>query len=146
MLGAAESSEKVGAMEKAIFDFTEKRTSAKKTAGEMQAGEEMSRAPGQDTSIKLTGAYKSDAPGNQQFSYHGGHGPGTMMASCTCGQTFKTDEEGNTQAYKVKTDTAAAVGSEFGAYKKSPQSEQFGMGSYKKKAPHEELEQRKYGR
>ncbi|HSU73087.1 MAG TPA: hypothetical protein VLJ21_04535, partial [Candidatus Binatia bacterium] len=136
----------VGAMEKAIFEFAKENPDKRqrnKTTGDAQT-DEQSRAPGRDVNVKLTGAYKSGPAGDQQFSYHGSHGSGTMMASCTCGQTFKTDDEGNTQTYKIKTDTTSQVGSEFGAYKKSS-SDNFQMGSYKKK-PHEEMEARKYGR
>lgn len=147
VLGAAESSKEVGAMEKTIFEFAKDADKRRdKTAGaakhNAEFGEEMSKAPGQEVGVKLTGAYKSEASGNQQFSYHGGHGSGTVMASCTCGQTFKTDEDGHTQTYKIKTDTTSAVGSEFGSYKKAAEPQGFG---YAKK-PHEEAHERKYGK
>jgi hypothetical protein len=147
VMGAAESKD-LGPMEKAISTFAREATrqneTPKKGIRPPSFEEEQSRAPGQEVNVKLTGAYKSGAADNQQFSYHGGHGPGTMMASCTCGQTFKTDDDGNTQQYKIKTDVTSA--GDAGSYKKSDAHHDSPSASYKKSVHEDIQETRKYGR
>ena len=51
--------------------------------------------------------------------YSGGHDHGTIMASCTCGQTFKSDEDGKTATYKLKSEEAVQAISVDKGYKKN---------------------------
>lgn len=149
VLGAAESSKDLGLMEKTITEFAKdvtKPLEGPRKQKKEQTVEEESRAPGQEVSVKLRGAYASGADKAAEekgVSYHGGHGAGTVMASCTCGQTFKSDDHG-TQAYKINADVKElSPGQDFGAYKKK---EPEGFGGYQRKTEKEEFGEMKYGR
>lgn len=77
--------------------------------------------------------------------YSGGHDHGTIMASCTCGQTFKTDEEGKTSSYTLKSEDAvkALSAAERSGYK---QKSEEGFSAYKRRGSDEDDSPKAYGR
>lgn len=76
--------------------------------------------------------------------YSGGHDHGTILASCTCGQTFKADNEGHTSTYALKSEDAvkALSAAERGGYK---QKSEEAVG-YKRRGTEEDESPRSYGR
>ena len=73
--------------------------------------------------------------------YFGGHDHGTIMASCDCGQTFKS-QDGNTSTYKLKSEEAVQAISGNRYQKKEEES----VRGYKRGQEPEEETPRTYGR
>ncbi len=150
VLGAREESRDLGRMENAIIaaakelapsEPVQSRRRENKPAGDEQ---EQSMAPGQQvTTANVT--YKSNTQDQPSGgTYHGGHGAGTIMASCNCGQTFKSDESGETHPYKINTEAKLESP---GGYGKPKEHEAQGFQSYGRKSLHEEVKESKtYGR
>lgn len=159
LMGSQQDSEKLEGMERVIVQAGEE-LEEKKPTKEAEEEVEESKAPGQEVETTVRGAYAQggtqieEAKGQSAYMsggaeskeggvhYHGGTG-GMVMASCSCGQAFKAEENGEVKPYNIGTDVKEEFGS---GYKKSGE-QQDEHTPYAKKGMHEEIEEtRKYGR
>ena len=150
LMGAQDDSEKLGDMEKAIFEAAEEVEPKKDI---LEEDTEESKAPGQEVETKIRGSYAGgsqvegaggyagDSESQGEHRHYAGGTGGMVMATCNCGETFKADESGDVSPYKIGTEASETQG----AYKKSGEKqEEFGR-TYSKKSTHEEVEEsRKY--
>ena len=127
----------LGEMEKALLETDKKK----------QKSDEDSLVPHKkdEKTPDVSVSYKSGGPEGAKSAYHSHNSSGAMLASCTCGQTFKADDKG-VSPYKLTTEVtkedAYSSKPEGHGYKKK--EDEIG-GSYKSKSVHDEIKGQ-YGR